>query len=123
MLTHPTKKLAAQQYGPFTITKVISPVVYQIDILPQWRQKCLHDVFHAQLLTPYRETEEHGANFEEPPPNVIEGEEEYEVEEVLASRRARQGKKLQYLLKWQGYSHAHDSWEPHDQVNTPELIS
>jgi hypothetical protein len=43
-------------------------------------------MFHASLLTPYKETEEHGANFLEPPPDIIEGEEEYEVEQVLDSR-------------------------------------
>ena len=36
---------------------------------------------------PYRETEEYGTNYEEPPPDVIEGEEEYEVEKVLASQK------------------------------------
>ena len=27
-LSHPTAKLAAQRYGPFQVTKVVSPVVY-----------------------------------------------------------------------------------------------
>ena len=47
---------------------------------------------------PYKETEEHGTNYEEPPPDVIEGEEEYEVEKVLASRKMGWRKQLQYLL-------------------------
>ena len=66
--------------------------------------------------------EEHGTNFLEPPLDIIEGEGEYEVEQVLDSRRSGRGKQLQYLLKWKGYSKAHNSWEPADQVHATELI-
>jgi len=45
----------------------------------------IHDVFHASLLTPYKETDEHGTNFLEPPPELIEGEEEWEVEQILGN--------------------------------------
>ena len=84
-LTHPTTKLAPRHYGPFHIARVLSPVVYQLTLPPQWKQKHIHDVFHASLLTPYRETKEHGPNFPSPPPDVIEGETEYEVERILDS--------------------------------------
>ena len=30
--------------------------------------------------------------------------------------------KKQYLVKWKGYSDAHNSWEPAENVNTPELV-
>jgi hypothetical protein len=73
-LTHPKAKLDAKRYGPFLITKAISPVVFQLALPPQWR---IHDVFHASLLTPYKETEEYGENFMQPPPELIEGQEEY----------------------------------------------
>ena len=79
-------------------------------------------MFHASLLTPYRETPEHGANFHEPPPELIKGEEEYEVERVLNSRHHGRTKKLQFLIQWKGYSAMHDSWEGADGVHAPELI-
>jgi hypothetical protein len=79
-MSHPFPKLAPKRYGPFLVEQVINPVVFKLKLPEQWKQKCLHPVFHASLLTPYKETEEHGANFLEPPPDVIEGEEEYEVE-------------------------------------------
>jgi hypothetical protein len=44
-------------------------------------------MFHASLLMPFMETEEHGRNFIEPPPDEIEGEEEWEVEQILGKRR------------------------------------
>ena len=46
----------------------------------------MHNVFHATLLTPYKEMELHGTNFIKPPPDIINGEEEYEVEEVLKAK-------------------------------------
>jgi hypothetical protein len=88
----------------------------------QWKQKKVHPVFHTSLLSPYKEMEEHSVNFPELPPDLAEGEEEYEVEQVLDLRQHGHGKKLQYLLKWRGYSQAHDSWEPAKQVHAPELV-
>jgi hypothetical protein len=65
------------------VTKVISPVVFKLKLPTTWK---IHDVFHASLLSPYKKTEEHGPNFEEPPPDLINGEHEYEVEQVLDVR-------------------------------------
>ena len=97
-MTHPTTKLAPRWFGPLKISRVLSPVVYQLTLPMQWKQKGIHDVFHASLLTPYHKTEAHRVNHLEPPPDVIEGEEEYEVERILDSKRIRQSKKLHYLV-------------------------
>ena len=91
--THPTAKLAPKRYGPFTITKVISNVVYQLDILQQWK---INNVFHISLITPYKETEKHGPNFPKPPPDIIEGEEEWEVEQIINAQCYRRARQLQY---------------------------
>jgi Chromo (CHRromatin Organisation MOdifier) domain/Integrase zinc binding domain len=118
-LSHPSTKLAPRRYGPFPITDVISPVVYRIQLPPHWR---IHNVFHVSLLTPYKETGAHGRNFPEPPPDLIEGEPEYEVDQILAVRRHGRNQDLQHLLCWKGYSQAHNSWEPAENVTAPELI-
>ena len=73
-------------------------MVYQLTLPKQWKQKGIHDMFHANLLTPYHETEAHGINYLEPPPDVIKGEEEYEVERILDSKRIGRNKKLHYLI-------------------------
>jgi hypothetical protein len=117
--THPTTKLAPKRYGPFTIKKRVSDVVFQLELPHQWK---IHNVFHASLLTPYVETELHGPNFPKPPPEIIEGDPEFEVEQIVASRRIGKRKTLQYKIRWKGYSLAHNSWEPAVQVHTPELI-
>ena len=74
-----TVKLAPRQHRPFTITRVVSPVAYQLALPPSWK---IHPVFHASLLTPYTETVEHRSNYSKPPPDLIEGTEEYEVESI-----------------------------------------
>jgi hypothetical protein len=84
--SHPTQKLAPKRFGPFKVIDVINPMAFQLELPLQWKQNKVHPIFHASLLSPYKETEEHGANFPEPPPDLVEGEEEYKVEQVLGSR-------------------------------------
>src|SRR5216683_1178410 len=117
MLSYGTIKLAPRRHGPFEIEKVVSPVVYKLRLPPQWN---IHPVFHASLLTPYAETKEHGENYTRPPPDMIEGEAEYEVEAVQAHRYRR--RKLQYLIKWKGYPNSDNTWEPLDNICAPQLI-
>ena len=82
-LDRPSIKLAPKRHGPFKIKKVLSPITYQLDLPIQWK---IHDVFHINLLTPYQETDFHGPNFAQPPPDLIDGEEEYKVEQILDAR-------------------------------------
>ncbi len=112
-------KLTPKCLGPFKITQEISPVAYHLELPTNWR---VHDVFHASLLTPYHETLAHGPNFTRPPPDLIDGEDEYEVERIVAHRQYGRSKRLQYLIKWKGYPESDNTWEPADQVHAPELI-
>jgi hypothetical protein len=83
-MPHQKTKLAPIRYGPFRIIKEISPVAYQLELPMTWS---IHDVFHASLLSAYHETTAHGPNFTRPPPDMIEGEAEYEVEQIRSHRR------------------------------------
>ena len=103
----PTAKLAPRRHGPFLVVQVMSPVNYRLKLPPQWS---IHDVFHTDLLTPYRETPTHGANYQRPPPDLVDGVEEFEVEKILDSRRHGRGRKLQYLIKWKGYPDSENQW-------------
>ena len=119
-MSHPTTKLAPKWYGPFPITKVLGPVTYQLRLPEQWN---IHPVFHVDLLTPYKETEFHGCNFERPLPDLIDGEEEYEVERIVNSRCFGCGHQVQYLVHWKGYPEADDQWIPWSDLNAPELLT
>ena len=106
-LPHGTIKLAPKRHGPFQITRVISPVAYQLQLPHQWS---IHPVFHASLLTPYIETDSHGPNYSRPPPDLISGEVKYEVKQIRSHRRHGRRKQLQYLLKWKGYLESNNTW-------------
>jgi hypothetical protein len=43
-LSHPSAKLAPRRYGPFPITKVLSPVVYQLGLPSSWK---IFNTFHV----------------------------------------------------------------------------
>ena len=118
--THqPTTKLTPKRHGPFQVVEAMSPVNYRLQLPTQWS---IHNVFHTDLLTQYRETRTHGPNYLRPPPELVEGVEEFEVEKVLDSRRRGRGCKLQYLVKWTGYPDSDNQWEDWDQLNMDEAI-
>ena len=106
----PSRKLGDRRLGLFKITKVISPVNYQLQLPRTW--KLLTNTFHVSKLKESMEDENlHGPTHDPPPPEIINNQEEYEVERILDSRMSgRQG--LQYLVKWKGYNASHNSWEP-----------
>jgi hypothetical protein len=79
-------------------------------------------VFHVDLLTPYIETDFHGPNYTRPPPDLINDEEEYEVEQVLSSRRHGRGHKVQYLVKWKGYPDSDNEWVNWDDMHAEEAL-
>lgn len=52
-----------------------------------------------------------------------DGEEsvEWEVEKIVGVKKEI-GKNREFLIRWKGYRAEHDSWEPEDQLNCPDLI-
>ena len=79
-------------------------------------------MFHTSLLSPYRKTPSHGPKFSQPPPDLIDGEEEYKVKQIKAHQNFGRSKHLQYLMKWKGYPKSNNTWESATDVHTPEII-
>ena len=100
------KKLQMKQTGPFEVEEVISCTTFRLHIPSWWK---IHPIFHALLLMTYKETAEHGPNFLQPPLDLVDGEEEYEVKAVLR-HRGKPGRHT-FLIRWKGYSPAEDTWE------------
>src|SRR6266702_4113059 len=115
----PTAKLAPKRHGPFPIIQVMSPVNYRLKLPTQWS---IHDVFHINLLTPYKETKLHGSNYSRPAPDLIDNEEEYEVEKILDSRQFGRRRKKQYLIKWKGYLDSDNEWVDKADIHAPDAI-
>ena len=62
--------------------------------------------------TTVQRTEVYRANFPKPPPELIKGEEVYEVENIL--KHQKRGQTYQYYVKWKGYPISEASWEPEE---------
>jgi hypothetical protein len=117
-LPYKTMKLAPRQYGPFKVAAKISDVAYKLKLPDTWK---IHNIFHTSLLTPYKETEKYSPNFLEPPPELIDREPKWEVEQILGDWTYRH--KKQFLIRWKGYAPTHDSWVDESDINTTDLLT
>src|SRR5713101_1146094 len=115
--SNPSRKLSPKRYGPFKILKQVSQVIYHIKLPPSMK---IHNVFHIDLLIPYSKTEAYGESFSQPPPELIDGNKEYEVEDIITDCTKRQ--KKQFLVKWKGYLASKNSWVDLKDLNAPELL-
>ena len=65
------------------------------------------------------ETRAHGKNFPQPPPDLINNTEEWEIERIL---RHKGTKNITYQVKWKGYEDS--TWEPEENLsNAAESIA
>jgi hypothetical protein len=97
----------------------MSAVNYRLELPTQWS---IHPIFHTDLLTPYKETIMHGPNFTRPTPELIDGEEEYSVEKILDSWQFGRRRRLQYLVKWEGYPDSDNMWVDKDDMFADDKI-
>ena len=107
-------KLVAKYYGPFEIVKVISDVTYELKLPPTMK---IHPVFHISKLKAYKQTDKFNREEEQqnkPPPEIIDGEESWEVERIVKMRKRKRGRKevIEYLVLWKGYPEWEATWEP-----------
>lgn len=114
------RKLAPKYYGPFTIAEKLSNVTFRLE----WPDRLIkiHPVFHASKLVPYTKSQFKGQQYPLPPPDIIDGEEEWEVEKILKSRRTGRNKKLQYFVRWKGYGPDEDNWEPAENLKHAQEV-
>ena len=118
--TRPSHKLSHQWLGPFLIVCQVSNGAYHLCLPPSTSR--LHPVINVVKLTPALADPilGHQANLL-PPSEIIKGEEEWIVEEILDSKMMN--RKLCYLVKWEGFGIEHNSWEPWDNVHAPEQVT
>ena len=102
------KKITTKREGPFAITEVLGPVNYALKLPLKWTMR---NNFHAVLLTPYVENTIHGENYPRPPPDIIDGEQEWEVERIIGHKGTTN---RQYQVKWRGYDEM--TWEPEENL-------
>jgi len=98
--------LDQKRYGPFTIKEEIGQGAYRLELPEGW---AIHDVFNEDLLTRCKKAEFASQHKDPaPPPDIINEEEEYKVEEIRGHRK--KGRGTQFLVHWKGYGNEHDQW-------------
>ena len=116
---HLPVKLRRRWVGPFTIRRVVSPVAYALDLPPGWH---IHATFHVSKLKRYIRSEEFLREVEPPPPELVEGHLEYEVERIIGHKG--KGARRRYLVMWKGYPLTEASWEPESCLqNAPDILA
>ena len=129
-LSHwPSKKLFPLWVGPFRVLKKVSPVSYELELPRHWQ---IHDVFHVNLLKPYRDN---GQGHAPSPFTYLAGQPyEYEVDHILdhwpAKVRIQKGlankvlKGMQFLVRWRFAGPEADTWEPYSNLkHAPEPLA
>ena len=108
-INQPLRKLTKRQIGLYTITHVVSPNTVVLKLPPSFKTDA---PINVSRLHPYKPPTIPGQQIMPQAPVELEGEEEYIVEEILDSHL--KCNKLEFLVKWEGYTNVKNSWEPKD---------
>ena len=76
-------KLDNRRLGPFKVAEKTGPLTYRLS-LPTWMK--IHDNIHVDRLSPWKGNEVNGMEPPPPEPEVIDGEEHWEVDQIIDSR-------------------------------------
>ena len=115
-----SQKLLPRFIGPYTIVEQHSPVTFRVELPPTMK---IHDVFHVDRFRHYQPSPEALGQRApaKPEPEIIDGEEEYEAEEILEDKQ--RNNRREYLILWKGYPREDATWEPESNLtNCKDLL-
>ena len=112
----PSKKLDHKFHGPFQVEQIISPTAVCLTLPAKWKK---HPTFHVSEIEPFQA----GSRPAPDPGKVlreaanIEGDDEYDIDEVKASVK-RKGGRVLYHVKWLGLPKKKDwTYEPYEHFS------
>ena len=116
--TQPSKKLQPRRWGPTKIKEIISKHIVKIQLPRNLKQQKVTDLYNISRLEPAANSVILGQHQEPPPPVIVDGEEEWEVEEILDGRKKRNS--VQYLVRWKG---GEEDWRtPQELTDCQQLL-
>ena len=111
----PAKKLDNKSEGPFKVVEMVGAAAVRLKLPLSWK---VYPVFHVSKVRPaivdrnlHPEVTDDTYRL---PPDVVDGEEQYEIEEILDHHG--KGARRQYLVKWKGYPVSEATWEPRKEL-------
>lgn len=102
----PSKKLGPKHVGLFSIKRIINWVTVELELLKSLR--CIHPIFHCSFLKSQTQSLLHPMLPLPPKPLMTEGEQHFEMKDILDSRK--HGGKLQYLVAWKHFPPPETEW-------------
>ena len=113
----PSKKMSHRFVGPFRIEDKVGAQAYKLTLPSDYR---IHNTFHVSLLEPYQWRDgAQSADFMQPP-ELIDDEEQWEIEEIVDRVRKRNG--VWYKVKWTGWDDAYNQWLPEDELEKAQEL-
>ena len=94
-------------------------MAYGVGLSTSWH---IHPIFHVSRLKKFHHSAEFVREVSPPPPHLVEGHLEYEVESI--SRHRGEGAWRRYLIICKGYQLHKSSWEPEQNfANAPKVLA
>ena len=113
-----SKKLSPLWLGPYSIEKIILKNAVKVKLPKDLK---IHPVLNVSQIKSALNPQFPNQKTENPPPVLVDNEEEYKVEKILKSRRRY--RKLELLVQCKGYGEEHNSWEKITNLeNAPKSI-
>ena len=111
-----SKKLDHKMIRPYRVKKLVGSSC-QLELPPSMK---IHDVFHTSMLRKASDDPLPGQINEPPPPIVVEGSEEWELDDILDSRKRY--RKVQYKVKWKGIDEDLTWYDAEGFENAKEVV-
>jgi len=112
-----SEKLTEHFVGPYKVKGIVSSNTIELELPKSIK---IHPVVNVSRVWLYKPQVE-GQKKIPPKLLIIEGQKEFEVEEILNKRTIRGKEK--FLVRWKGYTVEEDTWENRKNLeNTKELV-
>lgn len=119
-------KLVSKYVGPFKVLDASEDKTVTLELPITMKAKSnKFNVSKVKLYVPGRLEFPGRQQLDRPPPELVDGEEEYEVEEIVGKREVKIGrsKHIEYLVKWLGYPITEATWQASGQLeNATEAV-